>query len=75
MFEEAGCLHHLKAFACENGPRFYGLPLNEERLPGSWVELRKEAWEVPATYEFGGSVVVPVAAGATLTIKAHVGSA
>ena len=72
VFEQEGCLHHLRAFACENGPRFYGLPTNEERLPGSFVELRREPWEVPATYEFGGSEVVPVAAGTTLPLKAHV---
>jgi dihydroorotase len=72
VFEEAGCLQHLRAFSCENGPRFYGLPPNEERLPGSWVELRKEPFEVPATYTFGESEVVPVAAGTTLPLKAYV---
>ncbi len=71
VFEAAGCLHHLRAFACEHGPRFYGLPTNEERLPGSLVELRREDFAVPATYEFGGSVVVPVAAGTTLPLRAH----
>lgn len=31
VFEEEGALHRLEAFASENGARFYGLPLNEER--------------------------------------------
>jgi dihydroorotase len=29
VFEEEGALDRLEAFASENGPRFYGLPLNE----------------------------------------------
>jgi dihydroorotase len=31
-FEEDGALDRLEAFASENGPRFYGLPLNEDRI-------------------------------------------
>ena len=72
VFEAAGCLHHLPAFACEHGPRFYGLPLNEARLPGSWVELRRETWDVPETVEFGDAVVSPVMGGGQLGLKAHV---
>jgi dihydroorotase len=29
VFEAEGALARLEAFASENGPRFYGLPLNE----------------------------------------------
>jgi dihydroorotase len=29
VFEEEGALDRLEAFACEHGPHFYGLPLNE----------------------------------------------
>ena len=32
VFEEEGALQHLEAFASLNGPRFYRLPANEERL-------------------------------------------
>jgi dihydroorotase len=32
VFEEEGALDRLEAFASENGPRFYGLPLNEGRI-------------------------------------------
>ena len=71
-FEAAGCLQHLRAFACENGPRFYGLPPNAARLPNSCVELRRETWAVPATLQFGGSVVVPVMAGGELGLRAYV---
>jgi dihydroorotase len=31
-FEQAGALEHLEAFASLNGARFYGLPVNEERI-------------------------------------------
>ena len=73
VFEAEGALHHLRAFACENGPHFYGLPSNAARLPASRVELRREAWAVPESYAFGdGSAVVPVLAGETLNLRAHV---
>ena len=32
VFDEENALDRLEAFASENGPRFYGLPLNEERI-------------------------------------------
>ena len=43
IFEQAGSLPRLEAFASEFGPRFYGLPLNEAR-----VQLKRETWTVPA---------------------------
>jgi dihydroorotase len=60
-FEEIGALPRLPAFASEFGPRFYGLPLNEER-----VTLRREAWTVPESYGFGTGTVVPLRAGGAL---------
>jgi dihydroorotase len=42
-FEQEGALDRLEAFASEFGPRFYGLPLNEER-----ITLVREAQLVPA---------------------------
>ena len=72
IFAEAGCLQHLQAFACENGPRFYGLPPNAQRLPGSAVEIREEEWTVPEAYAFGDSAVVPVMAGQVMRLRAHV---
>jgi dihydroorotase len=32
VFDEEGALDHIEAFASLNGPRFYGLPPNEERI-------------------------------------------
>ena len=42
-FEQEGALDRLEAFASEFGPRFYGLPLNEDRLT-----LVREAQLVPS---------------------------
>jgi dihydroorotase len=44
VFEEEGALERLEAFASENGPRFYGLPLNKgqvvlERAPVTVPEM------------------------------------
>ena len=32
VFSEEGALQHLEAFASEHGPRFYGLPLNQDTI-------------------------------------------
>ena len=61
VFGQAGALPRLEAFASEFGPRFYGLPLNEDR-----ITLRREAWQVPAQYPFGPETLVPWRAGETL---------
>jgi dihydroorotase len=57
VFEEEGALDKLEAFASENGPRFYGLPLNEDKLT-----LERADCKVPD--EIAG--VVPFHAGETL---------
>lgn len=60
-FEEEGALERLEAFASEYGPRFYGLPLNEDR-----VVLERAPHPVPERIEAPGSAIVPFHAGATL---------
>ncbi|HYI43090.1 MAG TPA: dihydroorotase [Sphingomicrobium sp.] len=57
VFDEEGALDRLEAFASENGPRFYGLPLNE----GS-ITLRRDRVQVPETI----GDIVPFLAGRTL---------
>ena len=54
VFDEEGALDRLAAFASENGPRFYGLPLNE-----GTITLERGSDPVPAA--IGG--VVPFGAG------------
>ncbi len=58
IFDEDGALDKLEAFASENGPRFYGLPLNEGTLT-----LRREAQTVPDQLD---GELVPFLAGETL---------
>lgn len=56
-FEQAGALDKLEGFASLNGPKFYNLPVNSDK-----ITLVKQAWNVPATMAFGGDVVVPIRA-------------
>jgi dihydroorotase len=60
-FEEEGALEHLEAFASENGPKFYGLPLNER-----YVVLEREGMVVPEVLEAPGLRIAPFHAGETL---------
>jgi dihydroorotase len=43
VFDEEDALGQLEAFASLNGPRFYGMKANTER-----ITLKREAWTVPA---------------------------
>ncbi len=61
VFEEDGALDRLEAFASENGPNFYGLPLNEGR-----VVLERAPVTVPDRLPAVGTSVVPFLAGETL---------
>jgi dihydroorotase len=57
-FESAGQLERLEAFASEYGPRFYGLPLNEDQ-----IVLERREWRPPAAYTVGAEQLVPFRAG------------
>lgn len=61
VFDEEGALDRFEAFASENGPRFYGLPLNQGR-----VVLERAAVAVPGTIGAGATALVPFHAGETL---------
>jgi dihydroorotase len=61
VFEEEGALDKFEAFASENGARFYGLPLNEER-----IILERTDVVVPELLALDGLDVVPFHAGETL---------
>ncbi|HTF15951.1 MAG TPA: dihydroorotase [Burkholderiales bacterium] len=58
VFERAGALDRLEAFASFHGADFYRLPRNA----GS-ITLRKESWTVPGEIAFGGATLVPLRAG------------
>jgi dihydroorotase len=61
VFDEDGVIDRFEAFASENGPRFYGLPLNE-----GTVTLTKTGATVPPVIGEGETALVPFHAGETL---------
>lgn len=64
VFDAAGALDKLEAFASFHGPDFYGLPRNTEK-----VVLKREAWTVPETVPFGEAALKPLRGGETLGWK------
>ena len=61
VFDEEGALDRFEAFASENGPQFYRLPLNEER-----ITLERAMVRVPDVLDVNGTAIVPFHAGETL---------
>jgi len=61
VFEQAGALDKLEGFASTNGPEFYDLPVNKDK-----ITLVKSTWQVPETMAFGDDIVVPVRANETI---------
>lgn len=57
-FDSAGALDRLEGFASFFGADFYGLPRNR-----GTITLRRERWDVPASYPFGEEQLVPFRAG------------
>jgi dihydroorotase len=60
VFEKAGALDKLEAFASYHGADFYRLPRNQEK-----ITLQKESWQVPADLPLGDDRLVPLRAGET----------
>ncbi len=58
VFEEMNALAHLEAFCSLNGPRFYGLPVNE-----GYVELVREEEQVPESIALSDDTLIPFLAG------------
>ena len=58
VFEEMDALQHLEAFCSLNGPRFYGLPVNE-----GYVELVREEEQVPESIALSDDTLIPFLAG------------
>ncbi len=61
VFDEEGALGQFEAFASLNGPRFYGLPVNEDA-----VTLVRRDQDVPNSIPAAGTQVVPFMAGKTI---------
>jgi len=64
VFDAAGSLDRLEAFASFHGPDFYRLPRNTDK-----ITLEKTAWEVPASLPFAGDELVPLRAGSHIFWK------
>ena len=58
VFDAMNSLDTLEQFASRNGARFYGLPLNTQR-----ISLCREEWRIPDMINFAGATLVPFRAG------------
>jgi len=63
-FEEENALDKFEAFASENGPNFYGLPLNKQK-----VLLEKRTTEIPKMLSTPDADIVPFHAEESLSWK------
>lgn len=61
VFDAAGALDKLEAFASFNGADFYGLPRNT-----GTVTLQRQDWTVPEAVPFGDAQLKPLRGGETL---------
>ncbi|MBT5187982.1 MAG: dihydroorotase [Gammaproteobacteria bacterium] len=57
VFDALNALDKLEAFASFNGPDFYGLSRNDDK-----ITLAKTSWDAPAYYEFSDQQVTPLRA-------------
>ncbi|MCS4603472.1 dihydroorotase [Enterobacter kobei] len=66
VFEEMDALEHFEAFCSLNGPRFYGLPVND-----TFIELERKASQVEASIALTDDTLIPFLAGETVnwTVK------
>lgn len=65
VFDAAGVLERLEAFASLNGAAFYGLAPNTDT-----ITLQRETWDVPSSYGYlGDDPLVPLRAGETVAWK------
>lgn len=58
VFEEMNALQHLEAFCSLNGPKFYGLPVND-----SFIELERRESQVPENIALKDDSLIPFLAG------------
>ena len=61
VFDNAGALDQLEAFASFNGADFYGLPRNKDT-----ITLVKESWTPPESFAFGEAALKPLRSGEAL---------
>lgn len=54
VFEQEGALENLEGFASRNGPSFYQVPCNTDR-----IELIKKEQSIPSSFPYGSSRLIP----------------
>jgi dihydroorotase len=54
IFAAQNAMDKLEAFSSIHGPRFYGLPVNKEK-----IKLLKNPWQVPNSVVMGNDLVIP----------------
>ena len=64
VFDNAGALDKLEAFASFNGPDFYSLPRNT-----GTITLARESWTPPDSFAFGDAQLKPLRSGEALPWK------
>ena len=64
VFDAAGALDRLEAFASFQGADFYGLPRNQGQ-----VTLRREPWQAPEGFALGDAMLKPLRGGEVLPWK------
>jgi len=66
VFDEMNALGHFEAFCSLNGPRFYGLPIND-----TFIELERKESQVEASIALTDDTLIPFLAGETVnwTVK------
>ncbi len=64
VFDRAGALDKLEAFASFHGADFYRLPRNTGQ-----ITLQRESWTVPDSFLFGENAVVPFRAGEQVNFR------
>ena len=63
-FELAADFTHFEAFMSLNGPAFYRLPVNKER-----ITLEKISWTIPKALDYAEDMLIPFKAGEALQWK------
>jgi dihydroorotase len=61
VFDQAGALDRLEAFASTNGPDFYGLTRNTDT-----ITLVREKWQVPVSLPLGQEQLTPLRGGESM---------
>lgn len=62
VFDQLGALEHLEAFSSLNGPRFYGLPINED-----FITLQRLSVAQPEEIAVDSETIVPFLAGENIS--------